>query len=344
MKAIIVLVVSLSLVSACADSGGTSGSVDVATSTSTTARAPSTSPVETSDTVSPSFDPDDAAWVIQQDAVVVVVGADGIGSFSPTADVPGDDQNNPDWSPDGSQVTFTVHDGRDDLWVVDVDGSDAHKIFDCESPCEFLDDPAWSPDGTSIAVCKMIETEDGHIGSLIRVDVEAGGETTLAAFAPEDFCAGPRWSPDGSEIVLELVHRPGTSLLDEPIGVTLAIVDLTADPSTITALTDSALFAATADWNRAGDLIVYSALATPDATAPDLFTIRPDGSALTRLTTLAEEGESAVEPTFDLDGSSVVFVDDAVGSLLRVDLATGETTAAFSTDLFGVHPRPRPIT
>lgn len=344
MKAIIVLVVSLALVSACVDSPDTPGRADVAVSAATTTRPPSTSLGETVETTASGFEPDAAAWVIQQDASVVVVGADGVGSFSPSADIPGDDQNNPDWSPDGSQVTFTVHDGSDDLWVVAVDGTGARMVFNCEGLCDYLDDPAWSPDGTSIAVCKMAETDDGHIGSLIGVDVETGAETILATSAPEDFCAGPRWSPDGSRIVLEVVHRAGTSLLDDPVAVTLSIVDLAADPPVVRALTDPSLFAATADWNRAGDLIVYSALATPDGAAPDLFTIRPDGSVLARLTTLADDGGSAVHPTFDLDGSSVVFVNDVAETMLRVDLASGETAAAFATDVFGAHPRPRPIT
>ena len=216
------------------------------------------------------------------------------------------------------------------------------RLYDCENPCDFLDDPAWSPDGASIAACKMTDSGDGHLGSLVGIDVETGAETTLATFAPEDFCGGPRWSPDGSEISFELAHRTGTSLLDDAVGVTLSIVNLGADPPAIRPLTDPTLFASWGDWNPAGDLIVYSALPTPDAAAAELFTIRPDGSDIRQLTTLTGEGGSAIEPTFDLDGSSVVFVDEVGGSLRRVDLATGAVTAAFTTDVFGAHPRATP--
>lgn len=343
MKAISVLVASLVLISAC------SGSDDSATSGVQTSDSMSPGPttvpaVETTESsaqVAP-FDPANAAWVIQQDATIVVVGADGVGSFSPTADNSGSDENNPDWSPDGERITYTVADGRDDLWVVGVDGVGARKLYDCESPCDYLDDPAWSPDGASIAACKLTDSGDGHLGSLIGVDVETGAETTLATFATEDFCAGPRWSPDGSEISFELGHRPGTSLFDEPIEVTLSVVDLSADPPAIRPLTDPALFASWGDWNPAGDLIVYSALPTTDADTAELFTIRPDGSDVRQLTNLAVEGSSAIEPTFDIDGASAVFVDASTGSLRRVDLATGAVTDAFSTNTFGNHPSPRP--
>lgn len=348
MKFVPVLLVLFALVAGCSsddDPASDATSISASTSASIPAlTAASTGPdsMETTGSVA-SFDPLDAEWVIQQDAAIVVVGAEGVGSFSPTAENSGFDENNPDWSPDGTQVSYLVADGRADLWVVGVDGVGARKLYDCANPCDYLDDPAWSPDGASIAACKTTDSGDGHLGSLVGIDVETGAETALATFAPEDVCGGPRWSPGGSEISFELVHRTGTSLLDEAVDVTLSIVDLAADPPTIRPLTDPTLFASWGDWSPAGDLIVYSALPTPDAAAAELFTIRPDGSDIRQLTNLTGEGGSAIEPTFDLDGSSVVFVDEVGGSLRRVDLATGAVTAAFSTDIFGAHPRPRPL-
>ncbi len=342
MKFIPVLFVFLALVAGCASDDEPAASDPTSTSASASIPA-STEPgiTETTSSVA-SFDPLDAEWVIQQDGAIVVVGADGIGSFSPTAEVSGFDENNPDWSPDGSQLSFIVVDGSDDLWVVGVDGVGARKLYDCESPCRLLDDPAWSPDGSSIAACKLTNSDDGYLGSLVGIDVETGDEVTLATLAPEDVCSGARWSPDGTEISLELVHRTGTSLIDEVVGVTLTIVNLSADPLAIRPLTDPALFASWGNWNPAGDLIVYSALPTPDAAAAELFTVQPDGSDIRQLTNVASEGGSAIEPIFDLDGSSVVFVDEVAGSLRRVDLATGAVTPAFTADISGAHPRPRP--
>ena len=341
VKALPVVVVSLMLIGACAgsDDSATSPSPPAASSSAASVND-TTAPVDDTTSSVPSFDPLDAEWVIQQDAVVVVIGPDGEGSFSPTAENSGFDETNPDWSPDGQQISYLVAEGRADLWVVGVAGDGARKVYDCENPCDYLDDPAWAPDGASIAACKMTDSGDGHLGSLVGIDVETGAETTLATFAPEDFCGSPRWSPDGAEISFELAHRAGTSLFDEPVGVTLSIVNLSTDPPAIRPLTDPTLFASWGDWNPAGDLIVYAALPTPDASAAELFTIRPDGSDLRQLTNLAAEDGSATEPTFDLDGSSVVFVD---GSLRRVDLATSTVTNAFSTEVVGDHPSPRPL-
>ncbi len=290
-----------------------------------------------------------ASWAIEAAdgrLLVQVLAADGSGRTSPAADATGGDQTNPDWSPDGRRLVFamTGADGHDDLWVTNADGSGSKLLRDCTASCDDYDDPAWSPDGRSIATCKLATAADGvHLGTLVSVDAATGAETTLSTPAKRrDICAGPRFAPDGRSLVLELVHRDGTGALAEVRGVTLAIVDLTSRPPIARALTDPALFAATADWSRDGRLIVYAALAAAGGEATDLFTIAPDGSGRRRLTTLADGGGSAQQPAFDLDGRSVVFVAEGAAPLSRVDLATGTLGVAFAPDTAGDHPRARP--
>jgi Tol biopolymer transport system component len=289
------------------------------------------------------------AWAIEGTdgrLVVQVLAADGSGLAAPAADAAGGDQTNPDWSPDGRELVFVMTDeaGHDDLWVTKADGSGSRLLLDCTEPCDDLDDPAWSPDGRSIATCEFTTAAEGvHLGTLVSVDVATGTATTL--YTPSrkrDFCAGPRWSPDGRSIVLEVAHRDGTSATAEVVGVTLAVVDLSAQPVTVRALTDPKLFAATADWSRDGRLIVYAALPAAGDDATDLFTIAPDGSDLRRRTTLADSGGSASQPAFDLDGLSVVFVAEGAPPLSRVDLGSGRLDAAFAAETAGDHPRPRP--
>lgn len=334
--AILALVVALVV-------GGCSGSDDGASAPTAVEPRPGASTSIATTTTSPVL-PFDPAWALQVDAAIVLTDANGEEAVSPTGGVGVGDQNNPDWSPDGTQLTFTVADGGDDLWVVDADGQNAQMLADCTSPCIYYDDPAWAPDGQSIAVCKLVEAGGDAVASLVSVAVNSGAETTLAGFAPTEFCAGPRFAPDGTSLVLEVVARDGLSMSSAIIGVTLTVLDLASSPPTELALTDPALFAATPDWNRTGDLIVYSALPAADATSNDLFTIRPDGSDPQRLTTIADAGGNAVQPSFDQSGSSVVFVDESARQLKSVDLANGAIQLAFPTDVFGDHPRARPPT
>jgi Tol biopolymer transport system component len=291
----------------------------------------------------------EAAWAIQGEEgrlVTQVMDEEGTArrSVAPTAGT--DDQTNPDWSPDGERLTFalTGEDGKDDLWVVGVDGTGARLLYDCTGGCDYIDDPAWSPDAATIAVCEPRATgQTTHRGSLLGIDVQTGGAKVLfAPTAQRDFCAGPRWSPDGKRVVLELAHRDGLGLTSGVTGVTLAVVDLATDPPTVHDLTDPRLFAATADWSAAINTIVYSARVRPGVDRPDLYTIDPEGSAAHRLTTLAADNVAATEPGFARDGRSVVFVADATPVLRRVDLESGEVTTAFAPGTTGNHPRARP--
>src|SRR3954454_15600825 len=116
---------------------------------------------------------DEPAWAVQGEdgrLVVQVVTAEGsaLRALAPT--VEGGDQTNPDWSPDGARVTFvmTDRDGKDDLWVVDADGTNARLAYDCAGTCDVVDDPAWSPDGSTVAVF-MFSGEVEHLGTLASI-------------------------------------------------------------------------------------------------------------------------------------------------------------------------------
>lgn len=331
--------------------GCTDGDDDTSPAVATSSdRSVTTIDVVPATTVESAIGVSEPAWAIQgfarSKAIIEVIAADGSGRIAVNADIPGSDQTNPDWSPDGTMLTFGVTDAerRDDLWTVNVDGTEAKKLFDCEASCDYIDDAAWAPDGASIAVCEMDSSGADHLGSLVSIDVATGAKTSLATFEPNDFCSGARWSPDGRMLVMEVVHRDGTALDSNVIGVTLSVADISVTPPTFLALTEPASFAATADWNRAGDLIVYSALASSDAAGPELFTIKPDGSGLSQLTSVATGGGTAEEPSFDQDGTAVVFVNRTATELVSVDLATGTITPAFAHNGEARHPRSRPQT
>jgi Tol biopolymer transport system component len=275
---------------------------------------------------------------------VRVVRADGTADASPTADVPGDDQTNPDWSPDGTRLVFaaTVN-GVDSLWTVNADGTSASMLLECAAPCIYYDDPAWSPDGTKVLYSRMSIVDGNTAAAIETVDIADGTVTELLAADAEHFFAGTRYSPDGKSVVFEHVHKTGPSLDDEVDGVALSVFDIASPATTVTALTDPGVFAATADWGPNGELIVFSALPSSDASAPDLFTIRPDGSALTRVTTLADDGGAAEEPAWSGDATSIYFkasLPEGGGGIAVVPVGGGDVKPAWG-DAFtaGRHPR-----
>ncbi len=70
----------------------------------------------------------------------------------------------------------------------------------------------------------------------------------------------------------------------------------------------------------------------PEARAPDLFTISPDGTGLTRLTTTDDRGGAAEEPAWSVDGTHVYFshtTADGANGLAVVAATGGEVVPAF---------------
>lgn len=272
---------------------------------------------------------------------------DGSGVEFPLEDLPGGDQTNPDWSPDGSRIVVVVNDGaRDDLWVADADGGHARMLLDCSDACSFLDDPAWSPDGSRVVYSRTTTRGPTGLGSLETVDVRTGRVSVLVPPRHRWFTAGARWSPDGSRVVFESVHTDSRRLSAEVDGVALRVLDVESrrvGPP----LTDPVRFAATADWSPDGTRIAYSALPTPDAEAADLFVIPAEGGTPSQVTHLVTDGGYADEATW-LGDRALVFSGrvgagfGGSGVLLRVDASGGPVTDLGTRTLTARHPRIEP--
>ena len=330
-----------------------------------TVAAPSASPSTAAATLKPRSATPDASetaaigagepWITFQQfaakSMVMLVRPDGGGLHSPTADVPGGDQTNPDWSPDGSQLVFAIRSGSTDvLWVVKADGTDARLLVDCQDECAWVDDPAWSPDGTSVLFSRVAtEPDETVVATLEQVDVASGANTVLVQAEPGHFYAGQRWSPDGESIVLEVVAFTGALVGMEVEDVSLAVIDVASPTPAGRELVGDGRFPETAAWSPDGSLIVFAALESAGSTAgTDLYTIAPDGSGLRRITELTAEGGSATHPDVSPDGASVVFsahlADSGPAVLAEVAIDGGEVMPAVGTEyVHGVHPRVRPL-
>ena len=321
-----------------------------------TSPAPAASNAEPSVAVAASTAPVVGAgepWIVfqqfQDKSTVMLARPDGSDLHSPTIGVPGSDQTNPDWSPDGSQLVMAVLDGGSEkLWVVKADGTDPRLLADCQGECLFLDDPAWSPDGRTVLFSRVQNVGGNPVSTLEQVDVASGAAELLVEAEPAHFYAGQRWSPDGTSVVVEILTLAGPSVDSDIEDVSLAIIDLTAPTPAGRELIGSGRFPETAAWALDGSVIVFAALDAAAGHGHDLFAIAPDGSGLRRITTLADEGGSATHPDVSADGSSVVFAATLPGEdgsvVAEVDIDGGEVTPAIGAEFIaGVHPRLRPM-
>jgi Tol biopolymer transport system component len=74
-----------------------------------------------------------------------VINSDGTGSKQLTKDCSRRNSDDPSWSPDGKKILFsTGRSGRNELWVMDADGSNERKISDIDAS-PFPGRASWQP-------------------------------------------------------------------------------------------------------------------------------------------------------------------------------------------------------
>ena len=141
----------------------------------------------------PSWSPDGSRIAFSSDREdnvdVYVMKTNGEGVRRLTEDL-GNDYN-PTWSPDGEHIVFyrSLDDGRDQIWVREVDGArewditndNANNIFPCFLASGSIGFSSTKPGGSPRLIC-----------------VEADGSIRRAIGPYGPFFA--RWSPDGSTI------------------------------------------------------------------------------------------------------------------------------------------------
>jgi Tol biopolymer transport system component len=74
----------------------------------------------------------------------------------------------PAWSPDGSRIAYSA---GEQLWIMDVDGSDPHQVTHCRLPCVADFAPAWAPDGGHLVFIR--QEEGGAARRLYVVELAA---------------------------------------------------------------------------------------------------------------------------------------------------------------------------
>ncbi|MGH7699366.1 MAG: BamA/TamA family outer membrane protein [Gemmatimonadales bacterium] len=202
-----------------------------------------------------SFSPDGRAFAIaakhrdRDDLVILDVRR---GREERRLEVPLDGLQTPSWSPDGRQLVFTGFDGGfSDLFVVNRDGSDLHRLT--HDPYAELQ-PAWSPDGKTIAFTtdrgpdtdfRLLKFGNFRVALL---DV-ATGRVDLLPHMDDGKNINPVWAPDGQALAF-VSDRTGISnvfLYDFADRELYQLTDLFTGASGISAISPVLSWASEAD-------------------------------------------------------------------------------------------------
>ena len=122
--------------------------------------------------------------------------------------------NDPDWSPDGSQIVYiSAVDSepgaparRRDVFLMNADGSGSHRLFQMPGGAGATN-PRWSPDGSRISFDSFALATGGFQPYVMNSD---GSNVRLIRAMPgENF--GLEWSPDGTRFLFLTNRAPRLS-------------------------------------------------------------------------------------------------------------------------------------
>lgn len=223
------------------------------------------------------------------------------------------------------RIAFNSHGA---LMTVALDGSGQSSI-----PTGLTDteDPEWSSDGGRVA----FENFDCCGTRLYVINSDGSGLQLVDAPGVEGPLY-PSWSPDGTKLAFQ-----GSDSTSD-----LFVVDIATD--LVTRLTNDGQWDGEPSWSPDGSRIAFTRSLNPIGPPPppgstqtnniDIYSIRPDGSGLTRLTTnTAEDGS----PTWSPDGSRIAFQrQSASGFDIWTMSSSGgnEQRVTNSPSLFNQHP------
>jgi TolB protein len=233
-----------------------------------------------------------------------VMNADGSGlvRLLAPAEISAKGLGEPSWSPLGRRIAFTVlrDKGRWDIWVINADGTNAHRLLRAPRPSLYQLD--WSPFGNRFALAEA--------GFFVRVYVMNANGKHLRAINPGPMveAAMPHWSPQGNKLAF-MSWPAGSGMVDLETAMQEAEIwvwYLDDESGFAQRLTHNTVIDSNPAWSQDGSRIVFvrgHGIGTLFFGAPEkrsrgeIYVINADGTGLTRLThNSVGEGSPAWQP------------------------------------------------
>jgi TolB protein len=199
------------------------------------------------------------------------------------------------FSPDGRRLAFSEPAGGP-TWaisVMDADGRNPKRVYFEKGAAAMA--PRWSPDGRQLVFGVSGDfSSRGISGRIVEMNADGSNLRVLTTGAGAGF---PSFSPDGGRLVFRVWGKA-----EDERGLRI----LTLATGAVTRLTGSD-YDTFPGWSPRGDLIAFTSWRNDDF---DIYTIRPDGTGLKRLTTTpGNDAHSSWSP----DGKWLMFASSRLG-------------------------------
>ena len=209
-------------------------------------------------------------------------------------------------------------DGAKDMFLVSTDGSGLKTIAETMASEEY---PVWSPDGKKI---EFSRGQPGGFYDLWVMKADGSGKTRLTHGRLGGSFGG--WSPDGSRIAYSSWYFPPDQY--PPAHVFVMNAD-GSGPRQLTRGPRYDLYPMWAATDNTDKILFLRKLKGLEGEQGDVFSVRPDGTGLTRVTKLGSVGGFAPSP----DGKMLAVHDKTAGKVLLMPLGgSGSTQAILDTD------------
>jgi len=217
----------------------------------------------------------------------------------------------PAWSPDGSQIAFTSdRGGNDDIYVMNSNGTNIRQLTSNPFAALFLNSgnaadfaPAWSPNGKQIAFVS------GHNNSSITyVDtdifiMDANGQNVTEWKGSRPYAADkyPEWSPDGCCIIF--TSSPITASGETGVSNIYLGSKNPGSEADITNLTLVDAMDSDPSWSPDGTRVAFSSYKDDNW---HIYVMNKDGSGMVQIT-FGQGSEAEISPEWSPDGAHIVY-------------------------------------